>query len=197
MTREKSSKRELQKQETRETIMETALRLYATTGFSTPTSVIAREAGVSHGSVFAHFSTREDLQRAVVRQFSLEVAERLHEIAVSGGSIEDILFAHIDVLEEYEPFYRNLISEMPHLPEGTRTAVFALQSILSQHFSFAVERGKREKTIKDVPLHVFFNTWIALLHYYLQNAELFAPEGAVLKRYRDELVSDYMMLVRI
>ncbi len=196
MTHSKGTVRELQKQATRETIMKAALEIYATRGFSTPTSVIAQEAGVSHGSVFAHFSTREDLQRAVVRQFSLEMADRLHESVVSGGSIEDVLYAHIDMLEEYESFYRNLISEMPHLPEGTRTIVFALQSVLSQHFSLAVEEEKQKGTIRDLPLHVFFNTWIALLHYYLQNTELFAPEGAVLKRYRDELVSDYLMLIR-
>lgn len=190
-----SGKRQLQKEATKANILETAMRLYAKTGFSTPTNIIAQEAGVSHGAIFAHFTTREELQRSVLDRFSREAGEKLHNISVSEGSLSELLHAHISVLEQYEPFYKELISELPSLPAETKNIVIALQSILSRHFSVVMECGKRSGTVKDIPLHMLFNMWLGLLHYYLQNSELFAPGGPVLKQYKTELVNSYLALI--
>lgn len=188
-------KRQLQKEATRDNILETAMRLYAQSGFSTPTNVIAREAGVSHGAIFAHFPSRDNLRRSVLERFTKELGEKMHNLAVEGGSVCCLLNAHIEVLEEYESFYRGLIKEMPFLPEDMKNMVIALQSVLSRHFSVAIEREKQEGTVKDLPLHMLFNIWLGLVHYYLQNSDLFAPKGSVLKRYKNELVNSFTALI--
>lgn len=190
-----SRKRQLQKVATRENILETAMRLYAASGFSIPTNIIAREAGVSHGAIFVHFPTRDDLRRSVLERFTREIGDKLHNLAVADGSVFDLLHAHIKVLEEYESFYQGLIKEMPFLPDDVKNMMIALQSILSRHFNIAVERGKREGTVKDIPLHMMFNTWIGLVHYYLQNSDLFAPGESVLNRYKNELVGNFTVLI--
>ncbi len=188
-------KRTLQKENTKKNIIKTAMCLYASKGFSTPTNIIAKEAGVSHGAIFVHFPTRDDLQLSVLEQFAHEIGDELHNLAAADGSIFDLLYAHIQVLEGYEPFYKGLIKEMPFLPDDAKNMVIALQSILSRHFNVAIERGKREGVIKEIPLHIIFNTWIGLVHYYLQNSDLFAPGESVLKRCKNELVNSFMVLI--
>ena len=51
----------------KETIVSTALRLFAERGYeTTPTSLIAKEAGVSEGLVFRHFENKEGLLAAIL-----------------------------------------------------------------------------------------------------------------------------------
>lgn len=189
------TKRQEQKKFTRQRISDTAFRLYAAGGFSTPTSVIAQEAGISHGAIFVHFPTKESLQLHILERFAKEVGDKLHHLSTAGNDIPELLHAHIGVLKEYEPFYRTLITELPSLPDETRTILLSLQSTISLHFSVAIERGQQAGIVKNIPLHVLFNTWIGLLHYYLQNNDLFAPGASVLDCRRDELVDSFIALI--
>jgi AcrR family transcriptional regulator len=53
----------------KETILSTALRLFAERGYeTTPTSLIAKEAGVSEGLVFRHFENKEGLLAAILAE---------------------------------------------------------------------------------------------------------------------------------
>lgn len=189
------TKRQEQKEFTRQRIMDTAFRLYAVKGFSTTTNIIAQVAGISHGAVFVHFPTREDLQIHVLERFAREIGDKLHNLSATGGGISELLHAHISVLEEYEQFYTRLISEISSLPDETRTILISLQSTMSLHFGIAIEQARQAGTLKDIPLHMLFNTWISLLHYYLQNSDLFAPGASVLKNRRDELVNNFIELI--
>lgn len=46
----------------RDVILETAARLFAERGFNnTPTSLLAKEAGVAEGTIFRHFRTKDDI----------------------------------------------------------------------------------------------------------------------------------------
>jgi len=188
-------KRRLQKEATRERIIKTAIAVYSSRGFSTPTAAIAREAGIAHGSIFVHFPTREILQQSVLERFAREVGDRLHKLSVRNSSIKELLYAHISALEDYESFYKRLISETSSLPRETKTLLVSVQSIMSHHLGVVIERGQKNGTVRDIPLHILFNMWIGLLHYYLQNSELFAPGASVLGRYKKELVNSFVKLI--
>jgi len=189
------TKRQEQKVQTRRKILDTAFRLYSAGGFSTPTNVIARESGLSHGAIFLHFPTREALQLQVLEKFTREIGDKLHELSKTGGKISDLLYAHIGVLEEYESFYKNLISEISNLPDGIKTLLIALHSVMSFHFGEVIEKEKKKGRIKNIPLHMLFNTWLGLLHYYLQNSDLFSSGTSVLKNRKDELVKYFILLI--
>ena len=52
------NKRQIQKEQTRQLIVETAIRQYGQNGLlNTTTEEIARAAGISHGTIFLHFPT--------------------------------------------------------------------------------------------------------------------------------------------
>lgn len=68
----------------RQQILGAAIPLFARQGFdATSVSQVAREAGVSHGTVFLYFPTKEDLFRAAVME-PLAEAERHYRGIVQG-----------------------------------------------------------------------------------------------------------------
>src|SRR5690348_10490732 len=58
---------EARREETRRRLLEAAVALFARNGFDgTGTADIARNTGVSHGTLFTYFPTKEDLFRTAV-----------------------------------------------------------------------------------------------------------------------------------
>jgi AcrR family transcriptional regulator len=189
--------RQIQKEQTRKLLIKTAFEQYAKWGFTiTRTADIAKAAKVSHGTVFAHFSTQEALLNAVIEEFGASVSLRLHELAAGNNSLRDVLAAHLRGLAEFESFYTRLVIENRLLPESARNAFIIIQSTISFHLSQAAEREIKKGAIDPYPIHLIFNTWIGLIHYYLENNDLFAPEGSVLERYGRELLEHYMCLIK-
>ena len=186
--------RKLQKEQTKTALLQTAYEVFSKRGIvNTRMSDIAQAAGVSHGTVFLHFNTQEELITQVVELYCGKIAQRTHELAHTGSCLREILSAHLDGITEYESFYTRLVNENRLLPAGARDAWINLQSAISFHFSQAVKR----EIEKNVPCDVLFNMWMGLVHHYLANGDLFAPEGNVLQRYGETLIESYMVLVTI
>lgn len=192
------NKRQLQKNLTRRHLIETALKEFGEKGIlATKTLDIAKAANVSHGTVFSHFPTQEDLLTAVIEDFGNKLAARLHELVDENSNLAEILKAHLTGLIEFEPFYIRLIIERRLLPEAARNTYIMLQSIVSFHISLAAEGEMKQGTIKIQPVHLIFNTWIGLIHYYMTNSDLFSPDGSVLKQYGEQLLQYYLNLIKI
>jgi hypothetical protein len=56
-----------------------------------------------------------------------------------------------------------------------------IQSAASFYIIQAAQREMDTGTINIMPFHLLFNSWIALINYYLSNGDLFASEGSVMK----------------
>ncbi|HEX2925989.1 MAG TPA: TetR/AcrR family transcriptional regulator [Ruminiclostridium sp.] len=76
------NKRQVQKGLTRRRIIEAAIRQFAGSGLTTTrTGDVAADAGVSHGTIFLHFPTQEELLIAVIQEVGERINLRLHELA--------------------------------------------------------------------------------------------------------------------
>ena len=189
--------RQIQKLNTRKKIIETAYKVFSEKGFSVPSSIIAKEAGVSHGSIFAHFPTMNDLLISLLSDFGDKMGSSLHILAKKCDSVENLLKEHLKVLKEYETFYSRLISEKNRLPNEAKNTFAIIQSTVAFHFSSVIEREIEKGTVKKLPVHMLFNTWLGLVHYYLLNREFFLDsKESVIKRYRTELLSTYLNLIK-
>lgn len=192
------NKRQIQKAETRKYIIEVALSLFAKDGLlSTRTSDIAASANLSHGSIFAHFSTRDALLEAVIDEFGMRVTNVLHGLVESQSGLRGLLEAHLKGIQEYEEFYTRLISEASVLPESARHTLIGIQSAVSFHLIQEAEREMNESKIIRMPLNLMFNTWVGLVNYYLMNKDLFAPGESVIARYGQQLIDHYMNLISL
>jgi AcrR family transcriptional regulator len=190
------TKRYVQKVETRKHLIETAYRVFAERGISAARMAdIAEAAGVSHGTVFLHFASQEALVEAVVAHYGREIALRTHALADICDSLEELLRAHLGGLAEYEPFYRRLVAENTLLGQSARDTWVSIQSAVSFHFSRVAEREFSRLKKHGIPASTAFNMWMGLVHYYLMNGDLFAPEGNVLRRYGETLISSFVALL--
>jgi len=188
--------REEQKRRTRQRLIEVALERFAERGIgATRTVDVARAAGVAHGTVFAHFPTRDDLVTAVIEAFAEQLIGRLNELNDRGADVREVLAAHLEGLIEHEGLYAHLVTEGPMLPRGARTTMLAIQSVVSHHLYAAAEKGREAGELRPMPQHLLFNTWLGLIHHYLVNQELFAPNESALARHGGELLDHYMGLL--
>ncbi len=118
---EKITRKE-QKEQTRQALVKQAESLFSKQGIShTTTTEIAKKLKVSHGTLFVHFPTREDLIKSVVDDFGEQLGSSFNENLNFELKLSVLLKAHPKVLSEYEDFYRRLIAESQQLPPGSNT----------------------------------------------------------------------------
>lgn len=137
-----------------EKILESALALFVEFGFhGTPTSKIAKNAGVSNGILFHYFKTKEELIIALYVTIKSELMnfiepnntiEKNIELIIKETLISTILWA-LEHKNEY--YYIQQVHFSPHIfqiPEDIQNAY------LKSHITL-IEKAKSEKIIKDLP----------------------------------------------
>jgi TetR/AcrR family transcriptional regulator, acrEF/envCD operon repressor len=183
-----------QKEATQRRLVETALDFFAARGFvNSNTADFAKAAEVSHGTVFLHFPTREALVLRVLDVFGDKLSAAFNAAMQDEASFEGVLRAHIGVLKEYELFYARLVQEGPLLPIKARSLLFILHASVARRMRLAADA---ETAMRPIAPHLLFNSWIALLHYYIANRDVFAPGQSVLAEKGDELVGHFLEMTR-
>lgn len=85
-------KREVQKERTRRKLLVSAAKCFAEKGFDgCSVADIAGEAGMSQGSLYVHFSSKEDLFKCMIRQEHGEGAVKLREAAEKAPSLDALM----------------------------------------------------------------------------------------------------------
>lgn len=192
----KETQRQIQKKQTKERILKAAYEEFGKNGvMATRTSDVAKRAGVSHGTVFAHFKTQEELITAVIEDFGDRMLKRVHELAENCSEVKEVLSVHLQSIKEFEAFYTKLVTEMRFLPENSRTTFISLQSGVSFHLSEVLRQDIDKGKIVELPIYFLFNTWNGLINYYLVNGDLFAPGESVIAKHGDELLDYFMKLI--
>lgn len=189
-------KRAEQKKKTCRRIVKKAMKVFAQKGFAAARTLdVAEAAGVAHGTVFVHFPTREELVAAAVKEFTWVLKNRIQELVEKGAGVREVLSAHIAGLAEHERFYTRMVEERRLLPEKARMTLLGIHSVISAYLAEAAEQEIGQGSLRPVPMHLMFNTWLGLVHYYLSNRDLFAPKGSVLSRWGEDLIDYYMGLL--
>lgn len=189
--------RKEQKEKTRAALISEAERLFALKGISsTTTAEIAKALKVSHGTLFVHFPTREDLIKGVVEVFGERLALSLGQKLSEDLKLKKLLKAHIAVLASFEDFYMRLISESQALPPHIRSIVYSMNASISYRFFRAAKIEMESGQIKKMGQSHFFNTWMGLLHYYIMNRDLFSETTPILNDVGDELIHHFFFLIK-
>jgi len=189
--------RQEQKERTRAGLVDQAELLFAEHGISqTTTADIAKSLKVSHGTLFLHFPTREDLIKAVVEEFGARLATELEQCFSEDQTLRELLKAHVSVLAEFENFYLRLISESQALPPHVRSIVYAMNASLSYRFFRAAKIEMDKGNIKKMSQIFFFNSWMALINYYILNRDLFSEKSPILKEVGDDLLKHFYFLIK-
>lgn len=192
-----ATSRKEQKEKTRLGLVRTAEDLFSRRGIAiTTTAEVANAMEVSHGTVFVHFPTREDLVLAVVEKFGERISDELGRRVSEEQSLRQMLKNHVEVVSEFEDFYMRLISESQSLPKGIRSVLYSLNSFLSYRFFAAAKKLMKTGELKKFDQPTFFNTWLALVHFQVMNRDLFSEKRPILAHVGDELVRQFFHLIK-
>jgi AcrR family transcriptional regulator len=115
----------------REAIMAAATRVFAAQGLGAPTALIAREAGVSNGSLFTYFKTKAELINQLYLELKMERA---------AGALEG-LPADTDTRAQLRHFWNAQLRWAAEAPE--KRAAFAHLSVSEDLTSESREAGHR------------------------------------------------------
>lgn len=191
----KKSARQLQKEQTRETLLSAAYDVFSRQGITkTRMEDVAKEANVSHGTVFAHFKTQEALVEAVVGFYGRQMALETHLKAAEGAGLSAVLGAHLQGIAAHEAFYTRLVQESGQLPQGAKESFAGIQAAVSLHFSMALDKEGVTQRL-HLPAHLLFGIWTGLVHHYLMNADSYAPGGGVILKHGDMLKASFLYLI--
>ena len=168
-------------------IIEAAIRLFAQDGVSVPTARIAKEAGVSNGTLFNYFATKQDLIDGAYFFIKEKMAnEVISEIDIDAGMKQmffDIWKVYIDWAHSHPLEHQvvDLLKTSQMLSEDVKEA--------GEHFFVIIyesmEKGIRDKMLTDAP--VLYLCEIAAAH--LRTTISYAHNHNLNKAALDNLVS--------
>lgn len=165
----------------KEEILKAALKLFVELGFhATPTSKIAKEAGVANGTLFHYFKTKEELILALY----IDIKTRLNKA----------IYSEINVDNPNQAMFKAMYFNTLTWSLGNRAEFYFIQQFLSSPFQNLVsieevakqtkphfdlfESGIKKKVLKALPVdlvYIMVNSHIAGIHSYLSSNEF--PEA--------------------
>lgn len=175
------NERAIQKQKTRERILEKAIAYVGAKGFlAFDTAGIAREAGLSHGALFSHFPRREDLLIAVIRAVSEKMTAAMDKSIRHTSGPRSVLEAQLRIASQYEDLFCHLIAQVRYLPDEAQHWWTILVSTASFHLLEALPPDQRDPKKSTL--------WWALLGHYCLNARLYSAGEPLLNKKASEII---------
>lgn len=161
--------------EKQQLILQAALGLFVANGFQgTPTSRVAQEAGVSNGTLFHYFPTKDELIVAVYNW----VKDRLNE-HLSGfqtGSVKERVQRIYNLSIKWalaNPNEFHYIQQVHFSPQLSLIPTHVLQAQAQLHYSL-LQTGVEQKVLKDLPvdlIYTLFSGQVFSIYQYLRSAK--------------------------
>ena len=161
------------KTEKQQKIVETAIQLFAEKGYAnTSTAEIAKASGVSEGTIFKHYGTKDNLLLSVILPFVSELfpyiaQEMLKETLLENTTFEQFLRSviknRVDFITENKEIFQVLIKEIVYKDELKKELLpYALANIPPIFINVLEEfRGRGE--LIDLPAERIFKILVSFL----------------------------------
>lgn len=159
-------------------LLAAALKLFVEFGFhGTPTSKIAKEAGVANGTLFHYYPTKDDLIISLYVSLKLEMAAYIESIAVESedykmqfkSQFTNALYwamSHPDEFQYIQQFYNS--------PYAALLQSEDLQQLIQKNCN-QIQQAIDAKVLKPFPVEYIFtmiSSHLFGLNQYLKNANL-------------------------
>ena len=152
-------------------LLRAALTLFVAKGFAaTRIDEVAQQAGVSKGTLYLYYTSKEELFKAVVRQnLSSLIAEGQQLAATFEGSSVDLLRCLMQTWWErvgdtpLAGIHKIVLAEVRNFPELAQFYTDEVMVPADELFTTAVQRGVRSGEFRDLPLHEVAHALIAPL----------------------------------
>jgi len=142
-------------------LLDAALELFVEKGFAaTRAEEVAQRAGVSKGTLYLYYPSKEELFKAVVRQnLGSLIAEGKEAVAQFQGSSGDLLVKLMHAWWERvgrtpaAGIHKVILAEVRNFPELAQFYADEVIVPADELFCSAVQRGIKRGEFRDLPLH--------------------------------------------
>jgi AcrR family transcriptional regulator len=140
-------------------IIEGAVRLFVEKGFhKTTTREIARECGLSIGTMYEYIQSKEDVLYLVCEYIHSELEERLRKVVkeedLGAVSLSKGLKQLFKVMEEMRPLVLLIYQETKSLPKDKMKYVLKKEEEITEIFERILQKGMEDGTIQIDPSSV-------------------------------------------
>lgn len=142
-------------------IIETAIKLFAEKGYAnTSTAEIAKIAGVSEGTIFKHYGTKDTLLLSVILPFAKDffpsmAKEVLHETAKQTTSFEqflrELLNNRVAFIKENKEIFQVFIKEVIYKEELKKELLTYFKKYVFPLYINLVEEFKEDRALINLP----------------------------------------------
>ena len=162
----------------RERLLEAALKLFTERGFyDTPTSLIAKTAGVATGTLFHYFKNKEDLINGLYLEIKKGLSEEIGEGLRQESSIQEKLklfwmngvkwfLQHPHQFKFFQQF-----SSSPFITKLTRDQASNQYGFVSQVYDEAIKKGLFRKIHREFVMDYFTGHYITTTKHFLNHPE--------------------------
>jgi TetR/AcrR family fatty acid metabolism transcriptional regulator len=178
--------RELSRLETRRRLVEAGTKLFARRGFArTRATDISREAGVAVGTLYVHFTDKEDLLREILFRGFEEMHAVVRRIAETKfATVEESVRAHTEALVSYAAEHPALFQILFSTEVVTTAAGAELLAALTAHQEERLREGMVEGYFRadldpGVAARAVIGMLIQVLHWWTQDPSR-APQEVVI-----------------
>lgn len=182
------NKRQSSKIKSKKLIMTSSLNLFIKEGIiNTSTAKIAKSAGVSHGSIFSHFASREDLISEVLEQEMFRITKHIKMIHPNHHDLSSLIDDYINVLSKNEHFLSRIYKELPFLSYDLQLKVTALEAVMRNTLYLTIKASTDTEKTDDFHIQVGLTTLFATIAFYLRNDTLYGDDTSVIQSKEREI----------
>ncbi len=192
------NKRQIAKQQTFDKIVKTSKELIIEQGIiNLKTLDVAKKAGIAHGTLFAHFETKEILISNICQNELLKIARKLKSITENQTDIIPLLESYLSLIADNENFYVIIAKEFPFFDSSIQQSILANETIIKNILYRKIEAGNEtgQFSVKDITMSVSF--FFASINYYLSRKEYFVNgKGKLMNQKKEQIIDTFMRLLK-
>ncbi|WP_454052796.1 TetR/AcrR family transcriptional regulator [Clostridium sp. Marseille-Q7071] len=164
---------------TRETILNSAIKVFSTKGYDGATmDDVAIVGGVAKGTLYYHFKSKEELFKYVIDEGIKNMEEKSSSVLSLEqepiDKIRALIKIQLEIVHEYKDFFRVALSELwgnEERQKDLRNTIKQHIEYLSNHIKKAIEAGVIEKNDSEFLTYTFFGGLCTLAIYDIINED--------------------------
>ena len=186
--------RTVEKARTREKIIEATEYLIKRRGFVKISSKeISRECGVSQGSIFLHFKTKERLLMTILESNIDLVEENLKSLCDTNSTQELLIKNLLDTISSHEDILSRIYRDYSYLDSELQKKIDNLE-VFIKNLIFDNYKKNPKSDLGIVDSFIAIDAFLSQIKDYLMSKETFTTANSVMRQKRGRISKLYKIL---
>lgn len=154
---------------------------------------VSKKANIAHGTLFAHFKTKDLLISEICQIELKQIAIQLKEITRNQIiDISSLVEKYLVLVAENEDFYTVLAKEFPFLSENIQESIISNEIIIRNILFQKIENGNFNNSNITMTISFLFAT----INYYLGRKEYFVnSNNKLMDEKKNEIITTFLKLL--